>query len=176
MDVNESRNRIRARVWQALAQSEIDLDGVSKEEQEKLVDLVADAALVEADEAVSERMGATKLDLEGLDDEEILWEGRPFLSITTRYIITNERIRIFTGLLGKDKEDVELIRVQDIDQKQTLRERVLNLGDVIIHSHDSSHPTIELNNVKNPEELHQLLRKAVVAARKKHGLIYREEM
>ncbi|NIP27538.1 MAG: PH domain-containing protein, partial [Phycisphaerae bacterium] len=80
------------------------------------------------------------------DEEEILWEGRPFLSVSTHYIITTQRVRIIQGLLGKDREDIELIRIQDIDQSQSLRERLLNLGDITIRGHDTSHPKAVLNN------------------------------
>ena len=38
----------------------------------------------------------------GDGDEEILWEGRPFLSVTERYLITSERIPQL--LAGKVRE------------------------------------------------------------------------
>jgi hypothetical protein len=81
-----------------------------------------------------------------------------------------------SGLLGKEREDVELIRIQDMDQRQTLRERFMNVGDIYIRSHDPSHPHIILNNVRDPQQVHEILRRAVLDARSKHGLYYREEM
>ena len=108
--------------------------------------------------------------------EEILWEGRPFLSIGVRYKITNERVRIVEGLLGKERRDIELVRIQDVDHKQNLTERAFNIGDVFIRSHDESDPQIMLNNVTNPEEVHEILRRAVLKARKKYNMSYREEM
>jgi uncharacterized membrane protein YdbT with pleckstrin-like domain len=114
---------------------------------------------------------------EGGDDvEEILWEGRPFLSIATHYTITNQRLRITEGLLGKSREDIELVRIQDIDQTQSFTERTLRLGDLHIASHDPSHPQITLNNIRNPEEVHEILRRAVNIARQKYRLSFREEM
>ena len=85
-------------------------------------------------------------------------------------------MRIIEGLLGKDREDIELVRVQDLDQSQSVSERILNVGDIHIHSHDRSHPTVTLRNVKDPQQVHEILRRAILNARKKHGLIYREEM
>jgi hypothetical protein len=110
------------------------------------------------------------------DEEEILWQGRPFLSLVTEYIITNERVRVFEGLVGKDREDIELIRIQDMDQTQTVKERLLNLGDIHLRSHDPSDPEIVLRNVKDPQTVHEILRRAVLDSRKKYGLYYREEM
>ena len=181
MSVKATRDRVRARVWQALAQSEVELSEIPRDELEKLVDLVTTATLLEVDaeleaataepEDAAQSVGAKEY-----DDEEILWEGRPFLSISTRYVITDERIRIIEGLVGKSRDDIELVRIQDIDQKQSVRERLLNVGDIIIRSHDRSHPTFILNNIKEPEQVHEILRRAVLEARSRHGLTYREEM
>lgn len=181
MNVAEARARIKARVWQELAQSSLTLKSLPQEEVEALVDFVTDAALLELDTAMetslAKEANIARSDLlAGAETEEVLWQGRPLLSLTTRYVITDERVRVISGLLGKDREDVELVRVQDMDQNQSMGERLLNVGDVIIHSHDRSHPTLQLQNVKNPQEVHEILRRAVIRARKDHGLRYREEM
>lgn len=181
MNVTEARARIKARVWQTLAQSELSLKSLPEEELEALVSLVTDAALLEIDEEIGTSLaeGAKETGanvLEGAEGEEVLWQGRPLLSLTTSYLITNERVRVISGLLGKDREDVELVRIQDVDQSQSMRERLLNVGDITVHSHDRSHPTIRLENVKSPQEVHETLRRAVINARKVHGLRYREEM
>jgi uncharacterized membrane protein YdbT with pleckstrin-like domain len=114
---------------------------------------------------------------DGDDDvEKVLWEGRPFLSLSVHYRITNERVRITEGMLGKDREDIELVRVQDIDMTQGLTERMLGIGDIHIRSHDRSNPDVTLNNVSNPTEVHEILRRAVLKARKKYNVSFREEM
>jgi hypothetical protein len=182
MSVSDSRERIRARIWKAVAQSEIDLSALSGEDVESLVDMVSEAAMLEIDEDMEHQVEADKAAADrfypaGDGDEELtLWKGRPLLSISEHYLITNERVRIVRGLLGKDREDIELIRIQDIDHSQTLRERALNVGDITIHSHDRSHPTVLLNNVRDVQEVHEILRRAVIAARKQHNITFQEEM
>jgi hypothetical protein len=182
MSIKESHDRIKAQVWEAIAKSEIDLGAVPESDLDSLVELVTDAALIEIDSELGksspmETMPEPGNYIESQGEKElVLWSGRPFLSIVTKFIITNERVRIISGLLGKDREDIELIRIQDIDQKQALSERILQIGDIVILSHDSSDPRAILHNVKDPEKVHELLRRAVLDARKKHGLIYREEM
>jgi hypothetical protein len=180
MTPTEAQSRVKASVWKALAQADVDLSVLPKTEQEKLVEIVTNAALVEIDKELGDELAIDRKTLTSKEpsesDEEILWEGRPFLSVSTRYIITSQRLRIIEGLLGKDREDIELIRIQDIDQSQTLRERLLNLGDITIRGHDTSHPKAVLNNVSDPQAVHELLRKAILTARKKYGLTYREEM
>ncbi|MFO7540163.1 MAG: PH domain-containing protein [Chloroflexota bacterium] len=188
MSLKEAQARIQARIWQAVAQTDLDLSALDKETLTSLVDLVTEAALLELDQELetsfAEEMGkqpypAVETNIEDiLNDhkEDVLWEGRPFLSLTLHYTITDERIRITEGLLGKAHDNVELIRVQDLDYKQTLSERLLNLGDVTIRSGDRSKPIITLNNVKEPEKVYEILRRAVLSARKRHNFAFRDEM
>lgn len=180
MNLEEARSRVKARVWQALAQSDLDIKNLPQPELEELVNLTATAALLEIDEELGESLAAQPVQKSSTGDEDkseqVLWEGRPFLSINTRYQITDERVRIIEGILGKDHQDIELVRVQDIDQRQSVRERLLNVGDVIIHSHDRTHPVAHLNNVKDPQHVHEVLRRAVLKARERYNLRYREEM
>ena len=151
MTANDARERIKSRVWKAIAQSELDLGALPAAEVEDLVDLVTEAAILEIDKDMDHQTEADQTASEAFyppgdsDEEQTLWKGRPLLSISEHYLITNERVRIVRGLLGKDRLDIELIRVQDIDHSQTLRERALNVGDITIRSHDRSHPTIVLN-------------------------------
>jgi len=182
MTPSEAQSRVKAAVWKALAQADVDLSALQRSDQEALVEIVTNAALLEIDKEIGKELNIgqetlmSQQDEHDGDEEKTLWEGRPFLSVSTRYIITSQRVRIVQGVLGKDREDIELIRIQDIDQSQTLRERLLNLGDITIRGHDSSHPKAILNNVSDPQAVHELLRKAILAARKKYGLSYREEM
>lgn len=186
MTSQEAHARVKARIWQAIAQNNLTIPELPKEKMEALVSVATEAALLELDGYLERTVEPTlvaakqattpkaKTNDEG--DEEILWEGRPFLSISTHYTITSERLRIVEGVLGKEREDIELIRIQDIDIRQAFRERLLNVGDILIAGHDSTHPKTILNNIKDPEAVHELLRKAILKARKKHGLVYREVM
>ena len=187
MALNEAHARIKSRVWQAVAQSDLDLSALDKDARESLVDLVTEAALLEmdtemdrslAEEGKQLRTTAGIPDTSVFDDEkeDILWQGRPFLSLTLHYTITDERIRITEGLLGKSRANIELVRIQDINYSQTFSERLLNLGDISIQSHDRSNPEVILKNVSDPEGVYEILRRAVLQARKKHNLTYREEM
>jgi hypothetical protein len=182
MYVKDAQARIKAKVWQAIAQSELDVKALDRDTLDALVNLVAEAALMDVDNQMGKDLA--QQDDPGLvadsilddDKEDVLWEGRPFLSISLHYTITDERIRITEGFLGKARENIELIRIQDVDYSQTFGERLLNLGDINIHSHDSSHPVVELKNIKDPEAVYEIVRRAVLGARRKHNFTYREEM
>ncbi|WP_420630678.1 PH domain-containing protein [Candidatus Leptofilum sp.] len=180
MTIKEAQARIKARVWQAVAQTELDLSALDKETLNSFVELVTESALLEIDSELD--VSNLKMSPQQADEdddefgEEILWQGRPLLSLVFYYTVTNERIKITSGLLGKTHENVELIRVQDIDHSQTFGERMLKIGDITIRSHDPSHPEIVLRNVQNPSGVYEILRRAVLNARKRHNFSYREEM
>ncbi len=180
MSINEVKARIQSRIWQSVAQSELDVTGLKKETLESLVSMMTEAAMLELDVTMGESL-ATELDMPDASvfedgDEDILWEGRPFLSITLHYRVTDERILITEGLFGKKTENIELIRIQDMAHSQSFGERVINVGDVTIRSHDSNSPTFQLKNVSDPAAVYEILRRAVLHARKRHNFTYREEM
>ncbi len=181
MTIEKYKAQLKSNIWKSLAQSGISLTNISAEDQNKLVDNLSDNLLILVNEILGETSATFKTppNVEISDDdgeEKILWEGRPFLSLVEFYTLTNERIKVVKGLIGKDIENFELIRVQDIDITQNLSERIMGIGDITITGADSTNPQIILRNIQNPSEVYEMLRKAWLAARKKYGLIFREEM
>jgi len=176
MTLDQHRARMKSAVWKAIAQSGVDVTALPSEQQAKIVDAVSDESLVVLNEILGTvyQKESVKPLLEG--EESIVWEGRPFLSLIENYIITSERIKIAHGLIGKDYENFELIRIQDIDVSQSMSERIMGLGDIHIKGADPSSPIITLRNIDQPQEVYEKLRKAWLAARKRYGLIFREEM
>ncbi|HXF64861.1 MAG TPA: PH domain-containing protein, partial [Caldilineaceae bacterium] len=111
-----------------------------------------------------------------LPPEQVLWRGRPYLTIGTRYELTNERIRIIRGILGNNIEEIELVRVKDTKVKQHMGERMLNVGDITIISADPATPEFELRNVRNPVEVRELIRRTMMQEKARRGLYYREDI
>ncbi len=180
MALEQIRARIIASVWQAFAQSSVDLTTIPNDQQEKLAAKIADVLMVTIDEIMEENESdlpdEEESDSEDEFAEKTLWSGRPFLSLNERYIITTERIKITHGFVGRNIENFELIRIQDIDFTQGATERMFGIGDLQIRGHDPSDPEIELRNVHHPEVVYETLRRAWLDARKRHGLQFREYM
>lgn len=175
MPIDNIRARVTASIWQAIAQSGVELSSLDKEQQEVLVSNVTDAMLVTIDQVFSEvSEQQPKSEVPTADGEQILWQGRPFLSLVETYAITNERLKIVKGLLARDIENYELIRVQDIDLSQKVSERIFGIGDITIRGQDASKPMLVLRNIPKPEEVYEILRKAWLEARKRYGLQFRE--
>lgn len=182
MSLAEMRAHIKASIWQSVAKSGVNLSSLPQSEMDKLIGAITEGVLKEVDDILSQVSGkpastpAARIDNDDAAVEKVLWEGRPYLSLSVHYQITTERVRITEGMLGKEREDIELVKIQDIDQTQSLTERALNIGDIVIRSHDASRPETILSNVSNPVEVHEILRRAVLNARKRHNFTYREQM
>lgn len=177
MSIEKIRAQLISSIWQAVAQSGVDLSSVPQDQQEKLVGKIADNAMVTMD-SILEEEASSKPSEEKQDPqaEQVLWQGRPFLSMVENYTITTERIKITKGLLARNVENFELIRIQDIDYKQGVTERMVGVGDINVRGQDASEPQVVLRNVSNPEEVYNVLRKAWMDARKRYGLQFREYM
>lgn len=181
MSIDQIRAQVIASIWQAVAQSGVDLTAIPHDQQEKLVGKIADNVMLSLDSTLNEEeAGQTKAKTteEPGDEysERVLWEGRPFLSMVEYYILTSERLKVRQGLFGRDIENFELIRIQDVDFKQGVTERILGIGDITIHGHDPSDPKIVLRNVSKPDVVYETLRRAWLEARKRYGLQFREFM
>ena len=179
MSIDQYRTQVSSSIWRGLAQSGVDLSQFPADKQTVIVDAIANQVLLVVNDMLDDlpgSPGAKNATTDLNDEEKVLWKGRPFLSLVESYIMTNERIKISTGLLGKDYENYELIRIQDLDVTQNLSERVFNIGDIGIVGADPSTPKIVLRNIPDPKAVYEILRKAWLAARRKYGLLFREEM
>ena len=176
MSIEKTRAHVISSIWQAVAQSGVDLTSVPKEEQEKLVGKIADSLLSTVDNLLEEAQPKNSQPIEMDDGEKTLWEGRPFLSLVEKYVVTNERLKVVKGMLSRDVENFELIRIQDIDLKQNVTERMLGIGDITIRGADASEPVVVMRNIKEPEKVYETMRRAWLEARKRYGLQFREYM
>lgn len=171
--------KVKNSIWKAIALSGLPLSTIPMDQQNKFVDQLADNLLETVNDLlgeVSKSVSIEKPTIELDEEEVILWEGRPFLSLVENYTLTNERLKISSGLIGKDIENYELIRIQDIDIVQSMGDRILGLGDIHITGADQSTPSVMIRNIHDVQDVYEILRKAWLNARKKYGLKFREEM
>jgi Bacterial PH domain len=180
MDINQIQEATKKRIWQAIASSGVNVSSIAKADLEKLVDTIAREVLEEIDglqqSALPPQLQSVSQSGDATGDEKVLWEGRPFLSLVEYYIVTTERVRVISGLLGREHENIELVRLKDIDWKQGVGERVFGIGDIILNSVDATKPKAVLRNVKHPEEVQEIVRRAMLEARKKYHIIFEQEM
>ena len=87
----------------------------------------------------------------------------------TVYEVTNQRIKLKTGILNQEIEECELYRVRDYKIVKPFFQRIFGLGKIELVTSDRSNSSINLNGIKNPENLYDLIRDNVEKIRRKTG-------
>ncbi|WP_025704822.1 PH domain-containing protein [Paenibacillus graminis] len=122
----------------------------------------------------------------GSGPETTLWQGKPagisdrlkgiVRLNTTTFTITSQRIMVKTGLIGKDVEEIELLRVNDFSVAQSILQRILGIGTLTVFSDDASSPQLLLHRIRQPQTVKDVLRKAVRDEKIANNISYREQI
>jgi membrane protein YdbS with pleckstrin-like domain len=87
-----------------------------------------------------------------------------------RYVVSTQRVRIVSGLLGKEIQEIELFRVKDTMVHQTFFLRLFGLGTITILSGDEKQPRLVLAGVPGAIELREKIRAEVMTLRQRFGV------
>lgn len=178
MNRDQVRDVVNRTFYSSLEESKTDLTALPPGQLQGLVRAISDSMFAVLDQLEEEDAAKPVAPVAGANAdpgaEQVLWYGRPFMTIRVRYELTNHRLRIYRGLIGRDIEELDLVRVRDTKVKQHAGERAMNIGDITIFSHDQSNPEIVLNNVNDPVEVREIIRKAYLAEQERRGLRYRD--
>jgi len=179
MAANENKAKITARIWQSIAQSGIQLSSIPKDQLDTLVSAIADGVLQALDDMLYDigmPQRPTRAAAAPAGEEAMVWKGRPLFSLVERYRVTTERVVIDKGLFSRSHEDIELVRLQDIDYEQGFFQRLLNTGNIIVRSSDASDPVVTLRRVTGPGKVHEIIRRGMLSARQRYRFSFQEEM
>ena len=106
----------------------------------------------------------------------IIWSWTLFVPIIiylktrfTVYEVTDQRIKLKTGILNQEIDECELYRVRDYKIVKPFFQRIFGLGKIQLVTSDRSNSSINLNGIKNPENLYDLIRDNVEKIRRKTG-------
>lgn len=112
-------------------------------------------------------------------EEIVIWEGQPSGLMdraksavkvnSVYYKITNHRVVVNSGLIGKKEEEIELSKINDYRVSQSIAQRVLGVGDVVITTYDPSTPKFVFDEIQNPNDVKEILRKAVMEYKQRLG-------
>ena len=87
----------------------------------------------------------------------------------TVYELTDQRIKLKTGVLNQEIDECELYRVRDYKVVKPFFQRIFGLGRIELVTSDRSNLNINLNGIKDPENLYNLIRDNVEKIRRKTG-------
>lgn len=105
------------------------------------------------------------LSLVGLLIPLAMWIVRWWLTRTTHYELTTQRLRKTSGILNRTLDELELYRVKDYSVEMPLFMRIFGLGNIRLVTSDATTPVVEIPAIKGAMELRELLRAAVQAER-----------
>jgi membrane protein YdbS with pleckstrin-like domain len=91
-------------------------------------------------------------------------------SLSTRYTITTQRIKLETGLLSKVKESLELFRIDHFELRKPLGKRLLGQASLHLFSSDAEFENFSIYGVPNVESLGEALRECQLRERTRRGL------
>ncbi len=95
----------------------------------------------------------------------IMWIVRWWVTRTTLYELTTQRLRRTTGILNRTIDELELFRVKDYAMEQPLLLRMLGLGNLVLVTSDATTPTVAIKAISNAQDVREKLRNAVQAER-----------
>lgn len=175
MNKDQIRDTVNRTFYSSLEESGTEINALPPGQLQAIVRAMSDSmyAVMEGLDAESPTTGKLSTGEDG--EEEVLWTGKPLMTLGEKYELTTQRLRIFRGVFARDLEEIDLVRVRDTKVKQHLGERMAGVGDVTVFSTDKNNPEIVLNNVKNPVEVRETIRKAYLAEQDRRGLKFREE-
>jgi uncharacterized membrane protein YdbT with pleckstrin-like domain len=84
---------------------------------------------------------------------------------STQYELTSERLKIRSGVINRNLDELELYRVRDYRLDQPLSLRVFSLGNIILTTSDKTTPVVVLRAIRNAEGVREELRTHVEACR-----------
>lgn len=87
--------------------------------------------------------------------------------IQTTYTITDRRLTIDVGLLSRELHETRLERVQNVNSRQSLLERLLGIGTVDFDTAGSAEYDFKFRGVAHP---HEIVRTVSHALREAHGV------
>lgn len=109
-----------------------------------------------------------------VEEEPILWTDRKRifgLPISfTKYYLTETKLLIKTGWLNVKEDEVRLYRIRDLRFTQSFADRMFGVGTVCVESTDVSIPRIDLQHVKQPRKVKEVLSASVEESRKRNGI------
>ncbi len=104
-----------------------------------------------------------------VERKRLLFFGLPWTF--TKYEIKEDMITVDTGFLNTIENDCYMYKVQDVQLRTSLLERLFGLGTVVCFTGDNTSPTLELQHIKHAKEVKGFILEASEEARLKRRVL-----
>ena len=113
-----------------------------------------------------------------VEKDEILWKDRKRclglpLSFT-RYEASEERLTLRRGFFKTETDETLVYRIMDIRLVRTLGQKIFGVGTVTLTTTDKTQPSLDLKNIKRPDEVRRFLSQLIEKQRSARGITSNE--
>lgn len=77
---------------------------------------------------------------------------------STRYTITNRRIRTKTGIFGRKVDEIDIEHIRSVSLRQAFDAKILGYGSVLVGTSGTGGYEINIKNIKQPQEIVALVK------------------
>lgn len=103
-----------------------------------------------------------------------IWCGLPWTF--TVYSMSEDRLFIDSGVLNKRQDEIRLYRILDVSLRRSLGQRIFGMGTIHICSSDKTMKDFDIINIKNSQEIKEMISESVEEQREKKRVVSREYM
>ena len=104
----------------------------------------------------------------------VVWIGFAGLWLIRRwtfdYELTDRRLLHREGVLARRHFRIELIDIDDVSHTQSLWQRLVGVGDIVVHSNDRSHPELLMRGIARVQYVADRIDQARREERRRRGV------
>lgn len=94
----------------------------------------------------------------------------------TKYIISEEKLRIKAGFLSITEDDCYMYKIQDVRLTRSFMERLFKLGTITCYTGDTTHPKLELEHIRGAGAIKDFIMYSSEEARRKRRELRARQM
>lgn len=90
------------------------------------------------------------------------------------YQISSDRIEWNRGIFSRKVDNIDMFRVVDIKLRRSLLDCLLGIGKITLFTKDETDPIFELEKIRHPRQVYDLIKTAALSADRRQGVIHLE--